>query len=198
MLIHRVAQHPNRRRAHAAALASAIVLALSATTGCAGHTSGAAAPGTSAPSAADIVGRVTVTAPPADPDAPALRVRNAALYPGAPRGGEELRMTVINDSAAPEHLYAVTTAHAATVELFTAPATPGAQPQPAPGTGIALSPGATVTFGPGGPRILLTAPVGLAAGRPVVLNLAFALAGLVRLRASPIGASSNTDGTPTH
>lgn len=198
MLIHGFTSSPRRprtRHARMAALA-AIALVLSATS-CAGHSAGTATPGTSAASATGIVGQVTVTTAAGDPDAPALRIRGAALYPGAPHGGEELRMIVTNDSAAPEHLYAITTAHAANVELFSAPATPDAQPQPAPSTGIALAPGASIAFGPGGPRILLTAPVGLAPGRPVALTLAFALAGLVPLSASPVRASSDNADTPT-
>lgn len=199
MLKHRLRPRPARsncRRARNAALA-ATALALSVSS-CASHTvENASATPPASPSPA-IVGQLTITAPAADPDAPALRIRAAALYPGAPDGGEELRMTVTNDSAAPEHLYVIETARAAAVDLFAAPATPGAQPQPAPGTGIALAPGTTTTFGPGGPRILLIAPVGLAPGRPVALTLAFALAGLVPLSASPVAATPSADTAPAH
>jgi len=124
-------------------------------------------------------------APHGQPDAPALHIRAAALLPGAPDGGEELRMSVTNDSAATEHLYGVTSAHTAGSELFNAPVSTGAQPQPADASGITLQPGSTTTFGPGGPRILLTRPIALTPGQPVALTLDFSLAGLVHLTAVP-------------
>ena len=182
--MHSSSRHPARHRATTAAAFAATALALA---GCADtHSASTAAKAPATPALTSSgTGWVTVTAPPGQPDAPALRIRAAALYPGAPGGGEELRMTVTNDSAATEHLYGITSTHTSGSELFNAPATAGAQPQPADAAGITLQPGATTTFGPGGPRILLTGPIGLASGRPVALTLDFALAGLVRLTAVP-------------
>jgi copper(I)-binding protein len=126
-------------------------------------------------------GWVTVRAPAHNPDAPALRIQGAALHPGAPHGGQELRVSITNDSAVPEHLYAITTAAAATVQLFTAPPTANQAPPLAPASGITLAPGATIRFGPGGPRILLTNLTGPAPGHTITLNLVFAVAGQVPL-----------------
>lgn len=181
---------PSCRRPRLAA--TAVIVALSAF-GAAGCTAAHDNKAKSAPTPTLVssgTGWVTVAAPQGQPDAPALRIRAAALYPGAPDGGEELRMTVTNDSAATEHLYGVTSTHTAGSELFNAPASAGAHPQPADGTGITLAPGSTLTFGPGGPRILLERPIGLAAGQPVALTLDFSLAGLVHLTAAPAAASS--------
>lgn len=179
-------------RTRRGALAAMVLIA--SISGCAaGAGSDVAASGAPAASSErNTVGQVTVLAPANNPDAPALRVRAAALYPGAPGGGEELRMSVTNDSAAPEHLYAITTAHAASVQLFAAPAVPGGQPGPEPAAGIALMPGTTTAFGPGGPRIRLNGPVALSPGRPITLTLAFALAGLVHLTVAPVASASGT------
>ena len=182
--MHSSGRRPARYWATAAAALAATVLSV---TGCADTPSGAAAAKPSPTPALVSSGTswVTVTAPQGQPDAAALRIRAAALFAGAPDGGEELRMSVTNDSAATEHLYGVTSTHTSGSELFNAPADAGAQPQPADGAGITLQPGSTTTFGPGGPRILLTGPIGLATGRPVTLTLDFALAGLVHLIAVP-------------
>jgi len=164
-----------------ARLAPAVALA-GLLAGCAAsHTSGVSsdiAPQT----VVSTLGSVTVLPAAGDPDSPALTVSGAALYPG-PGGTEELRMSVTNQSDADEHLYGVSTAHASTVELLAAPASPGATPQPVGAVGIDLEPGATVTFGPGGAQILLDQPVGLTPGQPVNLALVFALAGLIHLTA---------------
>lgn len=182
-----------RRRAAAAAGLAMTVLVVA---GCSSTHGGAtAAKASSTPALiSGGTGWVTVTAPQGQPDAPALRIRAAALYSGAPDGGEELRMTVTNDSAATEHLYGVTSTHTTGSELFNAPAAAGAQPQPADGAGITLQPGAATTFGPGGPRILLTGPIGLDVGRPIALTLDFSLAGLVHLTAVPTTSSASAGG----
>jgi copper(I)-binding protein len=127
-------------------------------------------------------GSVTVVAPPGNPDAPALSIVHAALYPG-PGGTEELRMTVTDQSAAPEHLYGVGTSHAGTVQLLAAPASPGAAAQPIGGGGFDLEPGVTTVFGPGGQQILLDQPTDLTPGRSITLNLLFAVAGQITLTA---------------
>lgn len=97
-------------------------------------------------------------------------------------------MTVTNDSAATEHLYGITSTHTTGSELFNAPTAAGVQPKPADGAGITLQPGSTTTFGPDGPRILLTGPVDLATSRPIALTLDFALAGLIHLTVVPTAA----------
>ena len=168
------------RRKASSPIASAAALLLLAT-GCAGPTrTGAGTPQSTANSlVSDGVGWVTVRAPANNPDAPALRVQGATLYPHTP-GTEELRMTITDDSAVPDHLYAITSP-TATADLFTAASTPRGTPQPAPATGIDLEPGTTVQFGPGGPRILLRSPTGTPFARPFTLELVFAVAGQVPL-----------------
>jgi hypothetical protein len=171
---------------------TAMGTALLSATGCAAPVGAAAARSTADSLVSGGPGWVAVHAPANNPDAPALRVQGAALYPHAP-GAEELRMSVTDDSAVPDHLYAITTPIAA-VQLFTAPSTPGGTPQAAPATGIALDPGTSVHSGPGGPRILIRSLTGNLLTRPLTLQLVFAVAGQIPLT---VTAAAATTPSPT-
>jgi copper(I)-binding protein len=137
-------------------------------------------------------GSLTIVAPPEQPDAPAMRITGAVLVPG-PQGNEELRMTLWNQSAAPDRLYGASSANAKTVTLFTSAASPSANPQPAGVVGITLNPGSNTVFGPGGPRILLEDPSGFAHTRTITVTLLFSVGGIVHLTVpSPVSATGQS------
>lgn len=136
-------------------------------------------------------GSLTVLPAHNDPDAPDLQITGAILVPG-PDGNEELRLTVNNAGAAPEHLYAARCGAAKAVGLFVTPAA-GAAPQAAGDSGIPLNAATTTTFGPGGPRILLEAPKLPAAGT-ITVTLFFSVAGILHLT---VAVPSGTNATNT-
>jgi copper(I)-binding protein len=175
-----------------ALLLSAPLLA-AALIGCSARSVPAAASSGVGQTVVNTPGSLTVVGQKNNPDSPSLRITGAVLVPGPQSDNDELRMTVTNLSQAEEHLYAASTASASSVGLFTTPPGAGATPQPADASGgVELDAGTTTVFGPGGPRILLEEPSGLAHARTVEVTLVFALAGIVHLTAviSPSAATT--------
>lgn len=187
-----------RRIARPLLLALAAVVAAGTLAGCSGHSVPQAAASEPGQRIVSTPGSLTVVGLPNDPDSPSLRITGAVVVPGPQHDNLELRMTVANLSQAEEHLYAVSSAHAASAGMFTTPPSPGATPQPADaGQGIELDPGTTTTFGPGGPRILLEQPTGLAGARTVEVTLVFALAGIVHLTALVSATAPASSASPS-
>lgn len=155
-----------------------------AVSGCAVRPPAAASPSASVTAGAVPTGSVTI--------AGLLSIRGARLEPG-PGGTEELVMTVTDEGGGPEHLYEVLTSNSARAELE--------NPRQAPisGEGVELDPNTPVAFGPGGARILLIKPAGLHVGKPVMLSLVFADAGLAHLAVVPdaLASPSMSAATPS-
>ncbi|MFR0355594.1 hypothetical protein [Streptomyces sediminimaris] len=156
-------------------LAASLSVALAAlTAGCTSGPSSPSAPSASAGSPA-VPGRIHVQV--ADVD---LTITDAVAHLDH-SGDGSLSMAVRNDDGVPEHLAMVSTPDGGRGRLTGAKSAEGNGSLST--AGILLRDGTTVTFGAGGPRVLLHHVQGVTARHTLPVALQFGVAGLVRFQA---------------